>query len=436
MKLLHTRHDILLFVLALLNVLAYAGIFLISPLNGEDYALTQPFGDTAIVDRLPWIIERIHHQFTTWNARLGEQLAIFWLSMPAPLFLLAALATFLALNALAAALVSGSHDFWRKNALALCVIFPFWPGMELFFWRTVVAGYLMPLIPTLFCLYCYAGPETLQRVVQSRWRLGILMVVALLAGTSFENTPLAILVFMVAAAWRYRRTVSPWLAALPIVCMTVSWTWLLNAPSTVMRRAYYKQLFGIQGYTPAYLAGRMQSVEQTFFESSSLLFFAALIVLCGLWWRGLLSARLRWLLLPALIGVGTVVLAPYTEPRAFLLAWVIMLAVIVEGLYRLWLIGPRWRVVLSAPLLFALVVPVYAATLYSDFAARINARDARIWGSIGQPECRMGVPVDQIFTYYPYKFLNNRDEWFQDNPGHVRRYFGCYVLLLRKRISR
>ncbi|SMC29324.1 hypothetical protein SAMN02745857_03763 [Andreprevotia lacus DSM 23236] len=432
MKLPRARPDLLLLLLATLNVLAFMGIFLLAPLNGEDYGLTRPFGDAPIADRLPWIAERIHTQFTTWNARLGEQLAIFWLSMPLPLFLLAAAATFLALNALVATLVSGRQDAWRKGALALCLIFPFWPGMEVFFWRTVVAGYLMPLIPTLLCLYCYAGPETLQRATGVRWRLALLMVIALLAGVSFENTPLAVLAFMLAAAWRHRHAVSLRLAALPIASMAAGWALLLSAPSTALRRQYYHQLFGIHGYTPAYIGKRLFSVEHTFFSSSSLLFFSALI---AYWWLrrcGLASARLHWLLLPALIAVGTVVMAPYTEPRAFLLAWAIMLAVLVEAIYRLWQVKPQWRSGMAVLLAVALTVPAYAATLYSDFAGRIRARDAAIWHQIGQAACNIGLPSQQIVARYPYKFLNNRDDWFQANPGYVQQFFGCRVLMQPK----
>ena len=67
------RSDIALAGIAGVTVLIFGITFFISPLNGEDFALTRQFGAFDLSERLPWVVDRSVQQITEFNARLGEQ---------------------------------------------------------------------------------------------------------------------------------------------------------------------------------------------------------------------------------------------------------------------------------------------------------------------------------------------------------------------------
>src|SRR5215204_538305 len=95
--------DAVAVALGLLLLALFAGTFAISPLNGEDYALTTRQDGMDLPQRLLWVVARSHTQVMNWNARLGEQLAIFWLMQPRFLFVVANTLAFVAFCSLIAA---------------------------------------------------------------------------------------------------------------------------------------------------------------------------------------------------------------------------------------------------------------------------------------------------------------------------------------------
>src|SRR5438034_9496279 len=76
------RPRVLLIAIAPLLLALFAVTFSISPLNGEDYGLSRLDLGQPLLDRLSWITQKSAYQWLHWNARLGEQLSIFWLTMP------------------------------------------------------------------------------------------------------------------------------------------------------------------------------------------------------------------------------------------------------------------------------------------------------------------------------------------------------------------
>ncbi|MBO2915920.1 hypothetical protein J5H46_23375, partial [Enterobacter sichuanensis] len=76
----------------------YAITFSTFPLAGEDFALTKRFINQDLITRITYSIERSSRQIEMWNARLGEQLAIFNLSMPPTFFIFVSIICFLALS--------------------------------------------------------------------------------------------------------------------------------------------------------------------------------------------------------------------------------------------------------------------------------------------------------------------------------------------------
>ncbi|KAF0813635.1 hypothetical protein IGB42_01986 [Andreprevotia sp. IGB-42] len=413
--------------LSVLTVALYAAIFAISPLNGEDYALTRQFGDEGILSRLVWIAERSQAQISTWNARLGEQLAIFWLSLPGSWFLIAAVLTFLLLNLLVCGLY-GRKALLEKTAISICIIFALWPGYEVFFWRTVHAGYLQPVMISLLCLFFYRDDEAIASFVASKARLALVSIVALLAGLSFENTAVGILIYMLVSFWWLKNKRANLLALLPMAALTAGWLLLITAPSTAVRRAYYLKSIGVGSTDLVYYLGRLYNVQGRFFSTTSPLFIAALIAGVFLWRRVDDRKRFFLMLLPALLVSGSVVAAPYTEARAFLLAWAIMLGLVVEGIYQALQQYPRARI--PALLLFTLglAFPLHTYPLYVDFASKVNARDAAIKQLAGTPACARQTTFALIRDDYRYKYLNNRDVWVRDTPEFMRAYYRCDVV--------
>src|SRR5688572_27539073 len=229
-----------------LLLLSSAIIFAVSPMNGEDYALTKLFTDASLLDRVTWAIEKSIDQSTHWNARLGEQFSIFWLSMPGALFAIAnliAISSFVFLIALFAT----PQDKWRRNTLivtsflAITACFLLWPRLEVFFWRTTAAGYLQPLVLTLlFLLPFYSLPSC--RFFLGSWRGSVIFfVLGLLCGLSFENIPPALLPYMVLITYRHLTEKTDFSARLGMATLFyfLGWVLLMIAPSTAARTAYY-----------------------------------------------------------------------------------------------------------------------------------------------------------------------------------------------------
>ena len=402
---------------AFLSLLLYAVIFRLSPMNGEDYALARPLGSTGAT--WAWILARSAVQIGHWNARLGEQLSIFWLAQPQGWFLAAALLVFLALNVLLALLVSGSRGLAEKAGLCLGLVFLLWPRMEVFFWRTAEAGYLQPMVLTLYCLYWYSSDEALESLAASRIRLLLVSLVACLAGLSFENVPPAGLAYMAGSLALCRDRRARLVGLLPALALGLGWALLLTAPSTALRRAHYDQLFGVKAHDAAYAWGRIRDVARVFWASSRPLACAAAAAALYLARQSPRLPRLPLAALAAALVVASVVAAPYTEPRAFLLAWCLMLAVVMEALHVA-LGRHAWvRPAVVVLLLGSLGCQVWAYGLYSDFARRVSSRESAI---LAQPSA--SVALAPLGGDYDPRYLNNRDEWCLASPMKVYAYFG------------
>ena len=211
--------DVILRLFAFLVVIVFAVIFSVSPLNGEDYAFTRISEHESFFIHVNWILSRSHDQIIGWNARLGEQLAIFWLNVPKIYFILAATITFVVLSFLVATLLTRSVNLIYITCISICTMFALWPGMEMFFWGTVNAGYLQPIVLTLVCIYLYRSDEAIYNLVRSKLLLVAATLVSFLAGISFENTPIAVIFYMAISLLVVKTKNFNRLALLPILSM-------------------------------------------------------------------------------------------------------------------------------------------------------------------------------------------------------------------------
>lgn len=430
------------FLAALLLVVALT--FSISPMNGEDYALTKQFFDVDMFDRLSWVVERSGRQVKTWNARLGEQLSIFWLSMPPIWFAVTNLVAVASFTFLLALFATPEISWNRQTIVVACFLsmaacLLFWPRLEIFFWRTTAAGYLQPLVMTLLLtLPFYSVPAC--RTLLRGWAGGVLFILlGLICGLSFENVPPALLPYMALMTWCSWRMRSEYWIKLGLVALSylMGWCLLMAAPSTQSRTAYYYKAFNIQEPSVLYFYRKALDALEIFFMSSAPLILAlvALTSITIYLHRGLLRQPIRFYLLciPAGLCVASVIKAPYIEPRAFSLAWCILLIFLV----RVVQIGMQAISARAAQAFIAClgVVSIGLAgqifTEYLDFSRKISLRNEKIMEKSKSAECQSGL----IFEIIPIRndlsprILNNREEWVRHSIPQMNSYFNCNLRL-------
>ena len=263
---------------------------MISPLNGEDFALTRDMAGVAPMDRFGWIIERSSAQITQWNARLGEQLAILWLSVPRIYFVrrrqprccssVPWLPCMGAGKRIAIRSCMAQSTRWRCSGCS--------GRVTKFFWTTAQAAYFQPMILTLLLMSFYFTAEATQKLGESNLRCLVAVVLACLVGLSFENVPPAlgagmglVLLLNGRARWRVR-------AVVPIIALAAAWGVLMLAPSTAIRRAAYAAMYPAS-LGVGHVLERSHSVFGTLVSTGWLLVLAGTAASVYLWrvhgWR-------------------------------------------------------------------------------------------------------------------------------------------------------
>lgn len=412
-------------------LMVYAWNFWHMPLMGEDYAFVSIYKGSGFFENVEWILGKIYQQSTTWNARLGEQLAIFWLNVSPVAFLLAAVLAFVLLNFLLSLLFSKRGEWRPKFFISTGVVFLLWPGMEVFFWRTANAGYLQPIVLSLVCVIAFRDEERLKKLVTSGTRLLLVTVVAALAGYSFENVPIAISFYMF-LSW----VISPlrwhlWPCLFPVFAMLAGWYQLISMPSTQYRRAYYQQAHGVEDVGPVYWMQRALDVAEVFFETSGFLLLCALASVAFLFYaiyRYSINVERRALLtiLPAFLVISSVAAAPYTEPRSFALAWVIMISFVVEALWQICRIYRYGCIILLLSFVASLYFMFKAAVVYNVVDEKFGEREVLV-KEASVFRCNNGVDVGLISIDAGYKYFNNRDAWSLQNLDVLSQYYDCQL---------
>lgn len=420
--------------IALFVIVSYCYIFSISPLNGEDFALTRVFDNEGIVGRVEWSFGRSITQVNSWNARLGEQLAIFWLSMPPFIYTVFAVVCLLVYSFLISILIQvknteiESDKLFGKSYLngfliSISLIFPLWPSYELIFWRTVQAGYFQPLILTIFVMFFYMSSERILLLKNSKFLWAFVSLIAFFVGISFENVPIALFLFMFASVFfakiENRHELISYKIALPILCLLIGWFLLYMAPSTEFRRSYYNQMFGVSSYSLQYILSRMINVINVFWTSSWVLLsitIASSFILIRFYEH---KRYFIFIIAFCVLISGTVILAPYTEPRAFSVVWSIMMAVVVASVR---LVLQNFKILIVVPCVVNLIMIDVSVNLYSAFNEDMLKRHYSIINNISS--CERGIKIKFVSKNYQFNIINNRDEWYKDNLEQVGRYYG------------
>ncbi|MEB7537319.1 DUF6056 family protein [Pantoea anthophila] len=414
------KREVFIFSLAIYSV--YLSIVLVAPKMGEDYGLTKYFTNEGIIQRISFAIAKSSSQILGWNARLGEQLAIFELSLPHWMSLLIYGVTVIPFM-LTLSMLSGITEKGQRSLVALiCMVmmFAIWPGMEVFFWKTANSEYLQPMMLVLLTAAAYSEKERINRLASKKMAFIAYLVACFLSGLSFENVPLALSIALISLCFiQKRRGLCNYL---PVVSMMMGWALLMLAPSTRLRKAYYDSTINKGSDFASYYLSRFADVCTRFFETSSVLLVIAIAACLYLSRKGRITAYHHMMILASVLVVGSMMASPYTEPRGFLFAWCVMFSMVAYAISEA-LSSTKSLNLFAACFFISLIFGLYTLNVYSEIGLASNLREEKIISSIGGKECESGIMVSRLNTGAGYRYINNRDDWFMYNMTNKPNYF-------------
>lgn len=414
-----------IYIIAGFLTFVYAITFSIFPLAGEDFALTKRFINHDLITRISYSIERSSRQIEIWNARLGEQLAIFNLSMPPLFFIFISIISFLVISYIFFRIFSdGSKGACLGTCISIIVIYAFWPGFEVFFWKTANAGYLQPMIITLAVLLIYINDSLIENIKIKFYY--IYLMACILAGLSFENVPVALLIAM--ALYCFINNTVSIKRLMPMLFVLAGWVAIILAPSTGRRKEFYQHALNYNGMSIDYIMTRMIDVVTVFVTTSWFLLLISSISFGYLIYTKKTNIKIWLCIVSAILVDGSMIMSPYTEARAFMFSWCIMTAVIVRSITLL--ISQQHKsskIIFLAVVLFS--VPSSLLTLKASvaYASQDSFRESMIESARYSGLCKDGVNVNRISTPYTYRYVNNREHWFFGNLDQVSVFYDCHI---------
>lgn len=429
---------IFLFLLLLISALTFS----ISPTNGEDYALSKLFESANLFDRIGWALDKSTHQIQHWNARLGEQLSILWLAMPKAWFSIATI-LFISFFTFLLALISTPQEKWNienltlSSMLAIATCFMLWPRLEIFFWQTATAGYLQPMVLTLLLILPFHSSRACQRLLSSWPGTLAFVILAIVCGLSFENVPPSLIPYMACVTYTTHKKDNTFSRKLGLIILAylAGWSALMLAPSTNFRTAYYIEALHIPAPSLNYYLWQAISVIQAFINSSAKLLITlfttialAVYLKIKIWNQ---PVKYYFLLIPAALCVASVIKAPYIEPRAFFLTWVILTIFTIRCLSEILAFAPR-KTAVAAICGLGLVSTGMATQVFSEyleFARKVNSRSDFIITKRETRECQEGLSIQLIPVRNDIRILNNREEWVASSLTQVSKYFNCQLAI-------
>lgn len=406
----------------ILSIGVYALVMVIAPMTGEDFGLTRMFYDESIWERANYSFYRSIIQASGWNARLGEQLAIFFLSMPGYFYYLSNLLSLIAIIITISYIIKINREERTTYLMvSFSSIFAFWPGMEVFFWRTANAGYMVPSLFCLVALMPFISDDFYATIKKNYFTVVGYGACCFLSGVSFENVPVAIAMSMVLSVVLKLRTIK--FAIAPVILTIAGWMILVTAHSTTVRREYYGG--GANYADPSYIKSRVLDVLTVFYDTSSMLLFITAISIGYLAFNRKITRSILVLIFCSVLVSGSLVASPYTEPRAFLIAWLMMFAVVSSAIYTLF-VSKAYKI---SFVIFAisLATSLDVCREYHKYAQEMNSREIKIKEAIALKSCSEGVKIYLITPSVPYRYINNRDGWYYNNEPTVSGYYSCTI---------
>lgn len=350
--------------------LFFMSVFLLAvnyhtPLIGEDFALSPvkaAHQSDSFKEKIRLIVDKIMLQSAHWNARLGEQLAIFFLGFHKGYFNL--------LNSFVAAAYFYTiflyafgrfADFRRRRdiypfIISFALVIFLMPAFgEIYFWTTGACNYLWACeLILLFGLpyrLLLSGKDILSG---RRTLLPLFCLLGFFAGMSSENSAVVFGVLILAIILYFivnKRRLSAW-----IYCGGISLSagilYLYFSPSTKIRLDYYNKAHGVGEVTFSRYILRAWDVAKDFVWSNKYLIGLFTVLLLSYFFQRKrdLTSKLRssseygenenngpeevfvvlFLLTLTCISLAILGVAPYHEQRSFLLTVTMLIVAIVR----------------------------------------------------------------------------------------------------------
>jgi len=409
-----------------LVVLAYLNFS--TPLIGEDFALSLPLNE---VKNLTLLFAKIFNQYTTWNSRLGELLAIIFLYFDKNIFNFINILMFFYFCWLITYFATGEK---RLNinlvaivSIVLILVMPVFG--EIFIWLTGASNYLFA-----FCLlasFLVPWRKTWQDYNQvSIPILFLYIILSILAGMTNENTVPAILVLctLLLTLFVIKNRKLCRLRVIGLFFLLAGYLLLVFSPSTNIRIETFRSIYGKTEPSFALYLGRLSNIFSSLFCSSnyllSIIFVSVIFtLLVCIKQRKVLFNFVFLLFTTSLISLIILIFSPYLEVRSFLLFWFSGLVLFVFALFQLKEIHYGKCVfvciLVSTSVLFYSQLPSYAS-LYRSFNEEARLRDRRI-KTLALKPVRGLIKVSRFQTS-SNRMLNTREDYLFRNKLYAEYY--------------
>lgn len=412
-----------------------------TPMIGEDYGLSITYAQKtdALLVKLPILFHRIANHMGTWNARLGEQLAIFFLGFDKAWFNILNTIAFLVFCYLVVAFGRGELPawsdlslYWQMFAAGALIILAMPVVGELFFWLTGSANYLWSLLLLLLFFLPYrlffSGKDIISQ--STKIRQSAFFLLAFFSGLSNENTVPVVLfcivgfmVYKIVQIKRFSWQMPKWYLPGGILLM-VGYLLVLFAPSTRIRMNYYMATYGAKPLNLNTLILRTINYLSIYWSSSKsilLLAFASLLLLTAaivfseragkkktlsdLIWPGIL-------VIASFISIVVAAAAPYFEVRSAFITYFFILALITYSLHVASRTLPAYiPLLVNTALVIGFVIQAQALLkLYDTFYNEVASRHYSILLQVEN-----GAKIVEVHPYATLSstYLTTRDNWLE-----------------------
>lgn len=428
-------------------------INLYTPMMGEDYALLSfyPKDTTTLnfLDRLSKMIYRIRLQMSGWNVRLGEQISIVFGCFNKKIFdvfnSLCVIYFLCLINKFAFKSIRPQHC-WLYYLFPYTLIVTFQPALgEIFFWKTGSTNYLWALcilltfaLPIRYLL----GENKTDIIGSSKLKHFLLVVLGFFAGVTNENTVITVWVvyLFVIVYGGIKKIKNPIWIYTSFISYSLGFLYMVKAPSTAVRMAYYKAAYNIGKLSIIDYCERAGNVVKVFFNNNILLFLIALVTLSiamVIYKKSREKTTTFWeggiIVLLSVFPCGALIFSPYIEIRAFLLPDFLMitcatfyLKYIVEKIKKnilIYIIG----ILLTS---ISIIPMIKIFKTYKEYYSFCTERENAIYESVGDD-----YYWGQYYGENNSRILTTREDYLLGNPQYLINYFNKNIIMISGNIG-
>ncbi|MBW6410267.1 DUF6056 family protein [Clostridium weizhouense] len=453
------RYLLILFLCILSGMfLFFLSININTPFMGEDFALvsfSSHYEPSSIGEHISLIMQRIIRQASTWNIRIGEQIAIIFCSTNKLYYYIGN-----AIISVLYVLLIPIYAFGRKMKMtekndvisviiSFCLIILFQPALgEIFFWRTGSGNYLW----AVFILLTFTIPLRVifdNRNLLENKKVLILLhtILGFFAGLTNENTVITfIIIYVCTIIYRIikKQKVYLWIWS-SFISLGIGFLVMIFAPSTAIRIQTYKKIFGIEHVTVKDYIYRTINIIHRFFTENIMLVSILLVIIIVyiiLNYKKINEAKQKEqlckyksasinliFLLSSALSAGALIGAPYVETRAFFLIDFFMIGCIIYFSIQIINEINKFISAITYLLLGILIILTVKENItifktYDAYNKFINTNYSVIQEAKKSNQSSVKIsPYNNINN----RILNTREDYIQSNLQHLERYFEIKV---------